>query len=57
LKLGIKLRELGYREKSMVLFLDALRVDPKFMPAQVNLSKLRLEYTIFMHKEKETFFE
>ena len=57
LKLGIKLREMGYREKAMILFLDALRVDEKFMPARVNLAKLRLDYDIFMHKEKETFFE
>jgi len=64
LRLGIKFRELGhletnkrYREKAMNLHLDGLKLDPEFMPGLVNLSRLKLDFMIFWHREEETFFE
>jgi hypothetical protein len=41
----------------MNLHLDGLKLDPEFMPGLVNLSRLKLDFMIFWHREEETFFE
>jgi len=56
LNLGLILKKKGKYNEAMILFADALRVDPNFLPASKNMSLLSLDTAIKKHRVNGQYF-
>ena len=50
------MKKQGKYNEAMILFAEALRINPNFVPARKNMKKLSLDTAMKQHKVKEEYF-